>query len=127
MCHKYLRLDLVNGELSKILPVADRPLVLLLALELEDQHLVAASVPGDGGRDLGLGQIRPRDELVGIAHYGNYAAHLNLRTDIAVDGVNLDRVARSNTVLLPSGFDNCVHSLTSVLASKISGRRLGGN
>src|SRR5580704_17537504 len=41
--------DLVNLQLGEMLPVPDRALVLLLALELEDDYFLRAVVYRDGG------------------------------------------------------------------------------
>src|SRR5205814_58267 len=45
-----LRANLVDLQLGVVLPVADSALVLLLALELENHHLVGSAVAGNGRR-----------------------------------------------------------------------------
>src|SRR5689334_21002231 len=64
-----LRQNLAHGHPRKVLPVADGPLVLFLALELEHDHLIAAPVAGDGALHFRFAQLRPGGQLVRIVHY----------------------------------------------------------
>src|SRR5216684_1345928 len=58
-----LRDDLVHSQFGEVLAMADRALILLLALELEDQDLFSAVVRGNRGDHLGIGQLRFGERL----------------------------------------------------------------
>src|SRR5438132_13654573 len=53
-----LRDDLGHLQLGETLPVSDRPLVLLLAFELENHDFLRAVIAGDGCHDLRRDQLR---------------------------------------------------------------------
>src|ERR1035437_8902646 len=83
--------------------------VLLLALEHEDDGLLAASVRDD--RALHQRARNGRAGLDGFAvKYRQYLVKLDFRADIARDGLNLQKFARRGAILLPACFNDCVHT-----------------
>src|SRR5579864_9057910 len=59
-----LRQNLAHRHLREALPVPDGPLVLLLATELEHDHLVATPVAGDGALHFRLAELRAGGQLI---------------------------------------------------------------
>src|SRR5580693_4439359 len=56
--------NLAHLHLRVVLPVSDGPLVLFLALKLEDDHFVAASMAGDGALHFSVAERGAGNELV---------------------------------------------------------------
>src|ERR1035441_9652992 len=75
--------NLADLHLRVVLPVADGPLVLFLALELEYNHFVAAAMACDGALHASIRERGARNQLVRIVHHGEYAAEFDLRTHVA--------------------------------------------
>src|ERR1700677_4438440 len=71
-----LSYNLVDGDARKVLPVADRPLVLFLAFELENQDFFAAPVRRDGPFDRCAFERRAGLHRIAV-HYCQDAAELH--------------------------------------------------
>src|SRR6185437_261110 len=99
----------LDANLSEILPVPRQLLVLLLPLEMEDQHLVAAPLAKHLGRNLRTS--RP-GQLSRLAGNRQHVAELH-RPILRRDGLDLQHVSGRNPVLLPSRAYHCVHSESS--------------
>src|SRR5215471_7998354 len=97
MCHMFLLNDLADLHFSEGLAVANRLLVLLFLLELENQNLVGATVAKNGCLDGATGQ----DLAVLKSGLGG---QLYCGTDIARQLFDADDVTRSNPVLFSAGF-----------------------
>src|SRR6185503_18790747 len=109
MCHKNLRQNLVHLHPGVILAMPDGALVLLLALELEDDGLLTPALCGDGARyprgaDGGTGLNR-----VSIQH-GDYAVEFNCCADVAGQSLDFNRLAWRDAILFTTGFNDCVHT-----------------
>src|SRR3954454_23912326 len=63
---KPLQRDVANGQLGVVLPVTDGPLVLLFALEFEDDQLVAATLASDGGVDASVSEAVCGEHLTSV-------------------------------------------------------------
>src|ERR1700693_6049861 len=72
--------NLAHLNLRVVLPVADGPLVLLLALEFEDNHLVAAAMPCDGALHASVTERGAGNQLVRIVHHREDPAEFNFRS-----------------------------------------------
>src|SRR5260370_19335339 len=106
----HLSESLVHRDLREVLRVADGSLVLFLALELEDDHFVAAPVTGNRALHAGFTQSGAGDQFIRVVHHGQHAAERDLRANVARERFHLDHVARSNAVLLSAGFNHCIHN-----------------
>src|SRR5271168_1971775 len=112
--------NLVHGHFGEILPVTDRALVLLLALELEDDHFVAATVRFDGALHARISRARAGHQFVRIVHQGQHTAEFHFRANFTGQGVHLDNVSGSHFQLFATGFNYCVHNYPS-LTSEMCG------
>src|SRR5271155_346119 len=61
--------NLAHLHLRVVLPVSDGPLVLLLALELEDNHFIASPVAGDGALHASFTERRSGQQFIRIVHH----------------------------------------------------------
>src|SRR5579871_1231759 len=95
--------DVAHLHFGEGLAMPDGFLILLLALELEHQNLVAAAVADDRAFHRGAG-----NHLARVAKRG-LNGELDFRPDIAGDLFHADDVARSYPVLFSARFDNRVH------------------
>jgi hypothetical protein len=98
--------DLVDLDLDEVLTVPLHLLVLLLALELEDEYLVAAAFADDGGENLGSGEIRLELALFGAD--GEDVGELKVAVLVG-GGFDLQLLAGRDEVLFAAGADDCVH------------------
>ena len=98
--------DLVDLDLDEVLAVALHFLVLLLALELEDEDLFAATEGDDGGENLGAGEVGL--ELALFAADGEDVGELDVAVLVG-GGFNLQLLARRDQILFAAGADDCVH------------------
>src|ERR1700737_2954285 len=96
--------NLAYGHLGIILPMSDRPFVLLLPLELKHDYFVTASMSRNGAFHSSLAERGACYNLVRIVHHGEHAVKFNFRADLAGKRLHLNYVARSDAVLLPAGF-----------------------
>src|SRR5579875_3865403 len=87
--------NLADRDAREVLAMADSPLVLLLAFELEDQRLFAASLRGDDAAHPGVSGLRA----------GAHGAA------VSAEPFHFHRFARRHAILFPTRFDHCVHSL----------------
>src|SRR5216683_8323217 len=92
--------DLVDFDLNEVLPVALHLLVLLLALELEDQDLLAAAFANDGGEYLCAGQVGLKLAL--FAADGEDVGELDCAVLVG-SGLNLQLLAWRDQVLFAAG------------------------
>ena len=98
--------DLVDLDLDEALAMTLQFLVLLLALEVEDDELVATAFRDDFADDLGAVELGLEAALA--AGEGNDVRELD--GAVFVGGLlDAERVAGSHAVLLSTGLDNCVH------------------
>ena len=111
--------DGLNAHFGKVLPVALKLLVLLLALEVEDQNLIAAPLAEDFGCDGGRGWFGKRSGFTGNC---KHIAELNGRTSRG-NALNLKNVARRDSILLASGANHCVHNKSSGAMGPKTGRK----
>src|SRR5579863_10728869 len=87
----------------------DGALILLFALEFEDNGLCASAIRHnralyERAAHIGAG-------LHGLAvEHRQYLIKLDFRADLARYGLNLQKFARSGAILLPACFNNCVHT-----------------
>src|SRR6476620_2685415 len=116
MCHKitryaYLLLskDLIHLPPGVILEMPDGALVLLLALELEDDGLIDAAVGGDGALHARRTQRRAGLDSLAL-HHGDDAVEFNFRAHVAGQGLDFDRLAGRDAILFTTGFNHCVHT-----------------
>src|SRR5579883_20666 len=86
------------------LAVPDGLLILLLALELENQHLVTPAVAQDGGL-----HGAARHQLAPVLE-GGLRRQLDLRAHLAGQFFHADDVARSDAVLFSAGLNDRVHA-----------------
>src|SRR5579863_3299983 len=70
--------NLAHLHLRVVLPVADGPLVLFLALEFEHNHFVAAALTSDSALHFGVGERGAGNQLVRIVHYREDTSELDL-------------------------------------------------
>ncbi len=81
-------------------------LVLLLALQLEDQDLVAAAFADDGCEHLGAGELLL--ELALFCADSQYVGELDCAV-LVCQRLNLQRLAGRDQILFTTGADDCVH------------------
>src|SRR6185436_7499740 len=92
-----LRYDLANCHAGEVLTVADSALVLLLALELEDEVLGSAAVGFDGAAH--AGSLDGRTGLYGVTiHDGEHLVEFDGRADVAGQRFHLNRFARGDAI-----------------------------
>src|SRR5271168_3265657 len=70
--------NLAHLHLRVVLPVTDGPLVLLFALELEDNHFIASPVAGDGALHASFTERRSGQQFIRIVHHRQHAAQFDL-------------------------------------------------
>src|SRR5262249_47303485 len=100
----HLRQNLLDLHFGEGLAVSDRLLVLLLALELEHQHLVPAAVAHDRGLYRAAFHQLPavlERGLDGQFHFG---------ANIPGELFHPDHLAWRDDVLLSAGFNNRIHA-----------------
>ena len=102
--------DLVDADLDEVLTVALHLLVLLLALQLEDQDLVAAALAEHGAGDFGAGQVG--GELAGLVADGDDVGELDGAVGVG-GALELQLLTRGDDVLLAAGTNHCIHRKTS--------------
>ena len=98
--------DLVDSDLNEVLAVSLHLLVLLLALELEDEDLIAAAFADDGGQNLGSVEIGLEFALFGAD--GEDVGELEFAVFVG-GGFDLQLLAWGDEVLFAAGADNCIH------------------
>ena len=98
--------DLVDLDLDEVLPVTLHLLILLLALELEDENLIATAFTDDGGED--LGSVEVGLELALFGANGEDVRELELAIFVG-GGLDLQLLAGGDEVLFAAGADDCVH------------------
>src|ERR1017187_1941498 len=101
---RHLRHNVADLHFGERLAVANGFLVLFLALELEDQDLVAPAITNDGGLQGAAG-----DRFAAILK-GELDGQFDFGADIAGQFFHADDIARSNPVLFSAGFNNRVHA-----------------
>src|SRR6266853_1526795 len=92
--------NLVHLHLRVVLPVTDGSLILLLALELEHQNLVATAMGGDGALHARLAEGGAGYDFVRIVHHRQHAAELDLGADVAGESFDFNNISGSDAVLL---------------------------
>src|SRR5580704_3113045 len=102
MCHKYLRQNLIHLHARVILAMPDGALVLLLALELEDDGLIAAAVGGDGALHARGAEDRAGLHRVSI-HHGDDAVEFDFGAYVAGQSLDFNRLAWRDTILFTAG------------------------
>src|SRR6266850_5952486 len=110
-----VELDAGDADRSELLAMSDQLFVLLLALKLEDQDLVAAALfhhlAGDASA-LGVGRKGVAADGQNVGELDRAAAMLRL--------FDLDHVAGGDTVLLAAGADDCVHRTLQMVTARDS-------
>src|SRR5579862_7388676 len=118
MCHEtLLRDDVADRYAGEILAMADGPLILLFALELEDQRLLAAAVRYDRSRYARVSRVRAGPNRVAIDDR-QHAPELDLAADVAGERFHFNRLARRDAILFPACFDHCVHNRFPLLVAR---------
>src|SRR5690242_16860627 len=74
----HLRENFADPHLGIVLPVADGALVLLFALEFEDDDFVAAAMAGDSALDFRLGERVSADHFAAVANHCQDAVEFHL-------------------------------------------------
>src|SRR5262249_8509715 len=101
--------DLVHLNPCEILAMPDGALVLFLALEFENDGLIAAAMRHDGSSHSRA--LRVRTGLHGIAvNHSEHPPDFDLGSGFARNCFNINGLAWGDAILLPAGFDHCVHS-----------------
>src|SRR5690242_2474140 len=108
-CFSELSYDLIHLDAGVILAMPDGALVLLLALELEDDRLIAAALRCDGALHTRAAKRGTRPDRIAI-HDRNHAVEFHIRADVAGQSLDFDRLAWSNPILFTAGFNHCVHT-----------------
>src|SRR5689334_8494574 len=112
VCHGLLPLEnVVDADLGVRLPMALGFLVVLAPAQLEDAHLVAATLGEHGRLDL-----RARDERRAELHAVAVADEQDFLegdrgADVGGKALDADLRAGLDAILFAAGLDNCVHSL----------------
>jgi len=107
-----LEVDRVYAKLDQILAMAVGPLrVILAALLLENNDLLAATLAEDRGPDRRAGDERSADLRLIAAHHQHFAER-DLVLVGAAEGVTLDRddIALGDAILLSTGTNDGVHN-----------------
>src|SRR5215813_7958442 len=101
--------DLGDAQDREVLAVAILAAVVVPAVLLEDQHLVALALGDDGGADAGAAYERGADgDLVAVAEHQDLA-ELDDLAGSAGQALDLDHVVGGDPVLLAAGADDCEH------------------
>src|SRR5271163_1807925 len=106
MCHLY---NLAYFDAGETLPMPLGAAVLFLALELEDDGLFAATVRDDRALHQRAAHRGAGLDGFAVKHRQNLVK-LDFRADLARNGLNLQKFARSGAILLPACFNDCVHT-----------------
>src|ERR1700733_7610119 len=106
--------NLVDADLDEVLAVALHLLVLLLALQLEDQDLVAAAFAQHSARHLRA--VQRRLKLALFRADGEHVGELNRAIGVR-RALQLQRLTRGDDILLAAGTNYCIHSQTSCAAA----------
>src|SRR3954453_23123388 len=108
-----VELDARDADSGELLAMSDQLLVLLLALELEDQDLVAATLLHHFTGDAGALRVGGKVVAANSQDVGK------LDRALAVGRLlDLDHVARGDTVLLAAGADDCVHRSLQIFTAR---------
>src|SRR5919205_1225375 len=118
MCHsKYLSLQpprlshyLLHLHSSKVLAMADRALILLLALKLKDNHLIAPSMSRDGAAHTGCLERIAQDHFIGIVRNRKDSVKLYRAADISRQRFYFNRLAGRHAILLTARLNHSVHN-----------------
>ena len=116
MCHfltllekSKLSRDRFDLELRVVLTMTSALDGVLTTTHLEDANLVVTAVRNNRGRNAGAFNEGSTDlEFIAIGNSQDFRKG-HLGADFGVQGFNLELVTSGNTVLLTTGFDNCVH------------------
>ena len=111
MCHWIPRSaegNVVDTDFGEALPMSALARVVLPALLLEDDDLVAATVTDDFAGDLGAAQRRNAGLDVVAVVAEEDVVELDLAAGVADERRDLVRAAGFDTELLAAGFDDCV-------------------
>jgi hypothetical protein len=100
------------------------PLVLFLALELENENLLRAVVRRDGGDHLGVCQLRFGKRFAVFEHR-EHIGKLQRRAYIERQLFDADHVAGGHPVLFPACLNDCVHGTSSAAGHTESARPNG--
>src|SRR4026208_1096531 len=112
MCHdKNLADEVAEADLSIVLPMSDRPLVLLLAFEFEDQDLLGAAVRGNGTGDFLPVRRGTHQGVAFIRKHGQHFRKQNSRANVSLDLRDPDYIARSDPKLFSAGLNNGMHGI----------------
>src|SRR5579884_1864936 len=107
--------DVANANLRIILPMPLGTLVLLLALELEDQDFVCPVVTGNGGIHASIARAVAGKKLAAILEDGQNFTERDFASGIASQFGDANDVARRHTELLSAGLNDCMHANVSNL------------
>src|SRR5437868_6652379 len=99
-----VELDAGDADRGELLAMSDQLLVLLLALELKDQDLVAATFFHHLAGDAGAFGVGGKVIVADGENVGEFDLALAVRRLL-----DFDHVAGGDTVLLAAGADDCVH------------------
>lgn len=99
--------DFVDFDFNEVLAVALHLLVLLFALELEDEDLVSAAFAYNGGGDLDSGEVG--DELTCFGGDCDDVGEFECAVLVS-GGFDLQLLAWGDEVLFATGANDCVHS-----------------
>src|SRR5258706_2974682 len=111
-CLLRLEVDRVDAKLDQILAMAVGPLrMILAALLLENDDLLAAILAEDRGADRRAGDERSADLRLVSAHHQHFAER-DLVLVSAAESVTLDRddIALGDAILLSTGTNDGVHN-----------------
>src|SRR5579862_5341915 len=98
--------DLVHFDAREVLAVSDGSLVLFLTLELECQELDAAAMGLDRALNTRTSRACARRYLIAVDQR-QYAAELDLGSDVAQKRLYFNRIARRDAILFPACFNDC--------------------
>src|SRR5580700_2362758 len=103
----HLNQNVAHLHFREVLAMPYRALILLLALELEDQHFLSPAVADDGAFHGSLAQIRAGEQTF-FLEYGPQR-QIDFGADLAFQLLHADYVARGNPVLFSAGLNDCMH------------------
>src|SRR5579885_1779354 len=99
--------DVADANLRIILPVPLGTLVLLFALEFENQNFVRAVVTGNRGVYASIARAFARKKLARVLKHGENFAERDFASGIALQFGDANYVARRDAELLSAGFNDC--------------------